>query len=63
MSILEEVVDEAVNNFVIEKEYLEFISLLLQPIKLIPSMHKINNVIILFIKIPPFSFESILIIF
>ena len=28
MSILEEVVDEAVNNFVIEKEYLEFISLL-----------------------------------
>ena len=28
ISILEEVVDEAVNNFVIEKEYLEFISLL-----------------------------------
>lgn len=28
MSILEEVVDDAVNNFVIEKEYLEFISLL-----------------------------------
>ena len=28
MSILEEVVDEAVNNFVIEKEYLEYISLL-----------------------------------
>ena len=28
MSILEEVVDEAVNNFVIETEYLEFISLL-----------------------------------
>lgn len=28
MSILEEVIDEAVNNFVIEKEYLEFISLL-----------------------------------
>lgn len=28
LSILEEVVDEAVNNFVIEKEYLEFISLL-----------------------------------
>lgn len=28
MTILEDVVDEAVNNFVVEKEYLEFISLL-----------------------------------
>lgn len=55
-SILEEIVDEAVNNFIIEKEYLEFISLLKLYINSQPCITNILHLI--YIKDEPILLDE-----